>query len=116
MGKDSELIRLEEYVERLLIGFTGLKVENQRLEQELEEQKTENSQLKQALESVDSERTDVCGRVTSLIERLERWESELESEPPDNKAYDSEPDDEEEETLSEEDNGGTVQGSLFSES
>ncbi len=82
MGRDSELIRLEAYVGRLLDEFSNLRVEKQRLEQEIQEQYTENKRLKKALELVDSERTDVSDRVSSLIERLEQWESELEIDAP----------------------------------
>ncbi len=83
MGSDSELIRLEAYVGRLLDEFSHLRAEKQQLEQQLQEQQAENKRLKKALDSVDSERTDICGRVNSLIERLERWESELEGDTPD---------------------------------
>ena len=83
MGSDSELIRLEAYVGRLLDEFSHLRAEKRQLEQQLQEQHTENKRLMKALGSVDDERTAVCDRVNSLIERLERWESELEGDAPD---------------------------------
>lgn len=121
MARDSELIRLEEYVDKLLGEFSSVKAEKQRLEELLKEQKVENKRLADALNSVDSERTDVCDRVTSIISRLERWESELEGdvqipETPDQEAAegDTVPVFKEEPAPQDEDDRGGVQGSLFS--
>ena len=121
MGRDSELVRLEKHVERLLEEFTNLRAEKQRLEQEVLEQQAESRRLREVLDGVDSERTDVCDRVNSLIERLERWESELESDEStagsreqgfaDAEIPEQMP--EEEDGVSEEEAGGSVQGSLF---
>jgi chromosome segregation ATPase len=120
MARESELIRLEEFVEKLLGEFTSIKAEKQRLELLLREQQDENHRLQEALDSVDSERTDVCDRVTSIIARLERWEADLDGEAsapepaeinPGNDDYLADP--AEDEPHGEDDRGG-MQGSLFS--
>lgn len=121
MARDSEWIRLEEYVEKLLGEFSSVKAERQRLEKLLREQQAENKRLTEALNSVDSERTDVCDRVTSIISRLERWEADLDNDPPvpeprlDVVAESgAEPSEFNEDTDQDENDRSGVQGSLFS--
>jgi len=124
MKKESEIQKLENYVESLLEGYTALKAEKSRLEWDLLEQQAENNRLQQLLDNLDSERGEVSSRVSSLIERIERWESESEEEaeeaeeakPKSKKADDSEenPEEDEEEDQPEgDDRGGGVQGNLF---
>lgn len=121
MASDSELIRLEEYVDKLLGEFSTVKAEKLRLEQLLREQQAENKRLVDVLNSVDSERTDVSDRVTSIIARLERWEADLENDTHVSESRHAEsavgevaPVFKEEPAQDEDDRGG-VQGSLFSE-
>ena len=127
MARESELIRLEEFVERLLGEFSSIKAEKQQLELLLREQQAENQRLQEALDSVDSERTDVRDRVSSIIARLERWEADLDSEAqdPEPVSVNSDPDGVnpdgneqavalgEDEPQNEDDRSG-MQGSLFS--
>lgn len=118
MGRDDELIRLEVYVGRLLDEFSHLRVEKERLEQELQEKHLENKHLKQALDSVDSERLDVSDRVSTLIERLEQWESELEGDVSTDGSLrsamaDDEVPDRDEADQGDGEDGGTVQKNLF---
>ncbi len=79
MEHESEIKRLEEFVERLLAGYTGLKAEIKQLKQTLESQKYENDTLIQKVEEMASERGDLGSRVSALIDRIEVWESELET-------------------------------------
>ena len=79
MEHESEIKRLEEFVERLLTGYTGLKTEIKQLKQTIESQKSENEKLVQKVEEMASERGDLGGRVSALIDRIEVWESELET-------------------------------------
>lgn len=121
MKKESEIQKLENYVETLLEGYTTLKAEKSRLEWDLLEQQAESSRLQQLLDNMDSERGEVSSRVSSLIERIERWESESEQEaeeakPKTKKSDDSEENLEEEEEEDQpegDDRGGGVQGNLF---
>ena len=80
MASDSELIRLEEYIERLLAGYSKLKKEKQNIEQRLVELQAENDKYKQELDSFDSERGVMRDRVNSLIGQIEQWETEIEEE------------------------------------
>ncbi len=122
MEQESEIKRLEEFVERLLAGYTGLKAEIKQLKQTLESQKYENETLIQKVEEMASERGDLGSRVSALIDRIEVWESELETADFD----EDQPEDLTEESdqkpkksdkhageQSSSDSSGGVQGSLF---
>ena len=135
MEYESEIKRLEDIVERLLEGYTGLKAEIKKKEQEVQAQQNENDQLRQQVEAendqlrqqveaMESERGDLGGRVSSLIDRIEIWESELEvaefdSDDSDDLTdeLDSIPEKSEEHIDDQDDDSaGGVQGSLFTAS
>lgn len=124
MEHESEIKRLEDIVERLLEGYTGLKAEIKKKEQEIQAQQYENDQLRQQIEAMESERGDLGGRVSTLIDRIEIWESELEVTEYDSDDADdltdeleSVPEKSEEQTDEQGDeSAGGVQGSLFTAS
>jgi len=78
MEYESEIKRLEDFVERLLAGYTELKTEIKQQGQQLQLHQQENDRLRQQIETMELERGDLGGRVSSLIDRIETWESELE--------------------------------------
>lgn len=117
MEYESEIKRLEDIVERLLEGYTGVKAEIKKKEQEIQAQQYENDQLRQQIEAMESERGDLGGRVSTLIDRIEIWESELEvaefdSDDSDDTTDELESVPEKSEEQADESAGG-VQGSLF---
>ncbi|BDD86416.1 hypothetical protein [Desulfofustis limnaeus] len=130
MGRDSELLRLEQYIEQLLHRFSVLQAEKKRLESDLQKAKDDNHQLRQQLDALHGERGDIRTRVTSLIERIERWEADSEVPPAiadaDSQALapeqetvqDNDPGEEESEqettAVRKAERDGSVQGSLFS--
>jgi len=124
MEHESEIKRLEDIVERLLEGYTELKTEIKKKEQEIQAQQYENDQLRQQIEAMESERGDLGGRVSTLIDRIEIWESELEVTEFDSDDTDdltdeleSVPGKSEEQTAEQGDeSAGGVQGSLFTAS
>ncbi len=124
MEHESEIKRLEDIVERLLEGYTGLKAEIKKKEQEIQAQQHKNDQLRQQIEAMESERGDLGGRVSTLIDRIEIWESELEVTEYDSDDTDdltdeleSVPEKSEEQTDEQGDeSAGGVQGSLFTAS
>ncbi len=125
MEYESEIKRLEEIVERLLEGYTGLKAEIRQKEQEVRAQQSENDQLRQQIKAMESERGDLGGRVSTLIDRIEIWESELDSAEFENDPsadLGDEPDSvsegakEQADDHDDEEAGGKVQGSLFTAS
>ncbi|MBT8328932.1 MAG: hypothetical protein HKP52_09190 [Desulfofustis sp.] len=125
MASDKELVRLEEYIERLLAGYSKLKKEKQDIELRLGELQAENDKYKQELDSVDSERGVMRERVNSLIGQIEQWETEVEGEESDDgssgedaKEEDSEEDPEADEPpvkkKTKADKGAKAQKNLFS--
>ena len=122
MEHESEIKRLEEFVERLLTGYTGLKAEIKQLKQTIELHKSENEKLIEKVEEMASERGDLGGRVSALIDRIEAWESELETtdfdedQPADlAEGFDQKPTkaDKHAAEQASNDSSGKVQGSLF---
>lgn len=125
MEYESEIKRLELFVERLLEGYTNLKEETKKQQQEFRVQQDENEQLRQQIEAMESERGDLGNRVSMLIDRIESWETELESEGIEDDSSDGRaaelppvPDEQDEAVEGEDDDdaGGGVQGNLFSAS
>ncbi len=95
MENNAELIRLEQFVDKLLTKYNELKANFHALEATLRERDEEIVNLKATINELSTERAEVGDRVAGLIDRIEQWESEQEN-PGDGG----------------EDQGG-VQGSLF---
>ena len=98
MDGNSEIARLEQFVDNLLGKYKRLKEMFHTLEVKLEERDSECDQLKATIEELRGERTEVGSRVAALLGRIEQWEAEQEE------ADDSVPSEQE-----------GVQGSLFRE-
>ena len=125
MEYDSEIKRLEDFVERLLKGYGQLKSEISDLEQKLQEQEIENEQLKHQMGTMESERGDLGNRVGRLIDRIEAWEAELEQEAIDEEMLEAAAEEAEADSArssaehadsDDDEAGGGVQGNLFSAS
>jgi chromosome segregation ATPase len=142
MGSDSELKRLEQYADRLLKGYTALKAEKQKIEQQLaghqsdntqvkkeleqtakqlKEQQAENAKIRKEFEALDSERGVMRDRVNNLISQIESWEAEIDEQGDSGEADDEDTEDEDPEgaalpeSLETDDDGrGSVQKKLFS--
>lgn len=80
MASDNELVRLEKYIEKLMAGYSALKADKQRIEKQLVAVQAENEKMKQELDSFDSERGVMRDRVNNLIDQIEQWEAEIDSE------------------------------------
>ena len=102
MENNTELVRLEQFVETLLNKYNELKANFHALEGTLSEREAtlndrenECTALKQEISNLRDERSEVGGRVVGLIDRIEQWESE------------------QEETAGQDDSGEGQQESLF---
>jgi len=121
MSKESEIKRLEAYVERLLDGYTGLKEQNRKLEYLVAQEQERSNRLQDRLDSMEADRGDISSRVGALIDRIERWEQELEIEQPEVDSAEMAVNESGAEAVvvdeptqgSDEERGGGVQGSLF---
>ncbi|MFW2367865.1 MAG: hypothetical protein ACN4GW_15725 [Desulforhopalus sp.] len=117
MAQDSELKRLEKFVEKLLGNFSELKAEKGRLEQKLFESELKIEELQGDISTKNIERTEISERVNKIVDQIEEWEQSLD-EPAAEAGEDSSEDDEEEDEEPEEENSGEeegrVQHNLFS--
>jgi chromosome segregation ATPase len=76
MEENSELIRLEQFIDKLLDKYKELRQNHDSLKVALAEKDNECSGLKERVAELGSERVVVGERVTSLIDRIEEWEIE----------------------------------------
>ncbi|WP_136796970.1 MULTISPECIES: hypothetical protein [Desulfosediminicola] len=77
MSQESELRRLESFVSKLLVSYQELKLENDKLTLELQEQYESVAQMKDRLAVHENERSEISTRVNGLIEQIEEWEINL---------------------------------------
>lgn len=96
MENNTELVKLEQFVDKLLAKYKKLQKMYNDLERSLEKQEAECARLNKQIDELRSERNQVGEKVAGLIDRIERWESE----------------DDETEPLPEDESDG-VQGKLF---
>jgi chromosome segregation ATPase len=76
MENNAELVRLEEFVDKLLTKYNKLKTDYHALQNILQERDAECAELKNNVTNLSTERTEVGNRVAGLIGRIEQWESE----------------------------------------
>lgn len=82
MGQDSELRRLEQFVEKLLVRFSELRAEQARLLKELAEREQQIVELRANISSKEIERSEISQRVNRIVEQIEEWEMGLEDAAP----------------------------------
>ncbi|MCL7487794.1 MAG: hypothetical protein M8357_06450 [Desulfobulbaceae bacterium] len=80
MENKSELVRLEEFVDNLLVRYRQLKESCMTMESMLEERDAECAKMQETIAELRSERGVVGERVAGLIERIEQWEKEMEGD------------------------------------
>ncbi len=120
MDRDTELQRLEQFVEKLLLNFAELKDEKKSLLKKLKERDALIAELEGNISSKDSERTEISMRVGKLVEQIEDWELGLDEESDDDTSneievtYDEETVDPVEGDEAAQDEEGRVQHNLFS--
>jgi len=98
MENNAELVRLEEFVDKLLAKYNQLKSDYHALQETLRERDAECADLKNNVFHLSTERTEVGNRVAGLLDRIEQWEAEQGATP-----------------IEKGGSYGSVQGSLFNE-
>jgi chromosome segregation ATPase len=78
MEQESELQRLEKFVEKILTRFSALKAEKAQLEQEVFERDLLIEELRDNISSKVSERNEISDRVNKIVDQIEEWELNLE--------------------------------------
>jgi len=97
MENNAELVRLEEFVDKLLAKYNQLKAEYHALQDTLQERDAECADLKNNVFQLSTERTEVGNRVAGLLDRIEQWETEQGASSEKSGSY------------------GSIQGSLFND-
>lgn len=100
MKQDSELGRLENFVNSLLARYNALKDDNAKLSQDVLEKDEMIDDLRASLAQLESERSEISNRVGGIIQQIEQWEK-------DGGAGVGQP-------TTSENSEGRIQGSLFS--
>ena len=113
MSKESELHRLEDFVEKLLARFSDLRAEKAQLEQDLLESEMMVEELQSNISVKDTERTEISQRVNRIVDQIEEWELNLDDGAADSSSETS-LDENSVEEEGEEDDDGRVQHNLFS--
>lgn len=80
MENNSELVRLEQFVDNLLARHKKLQESYQSLEERYEEKNGECERMKNTIAELRSERSEVGARVAGLLDRIEQWELEQKSD------------------------------------
>ncbi|MCP3892422.1 MAG: hypothetical protein GY702_26640 [Desulfobulbaceae bacterium] len=116
MSDNTELQRLEKFVEKLLAKFAELKDEKNKLVQVLSERDALIHELQGDISTKNSERTEISERVNNMVDQIELWEMSLEEDEaevaPDEQ--NSEGDYSAEDGAGESEDEGRVQHNLFS--
>lgn len=76
MEQSAELVRLEEFVDKLLTKYNQLKSEYIALRETLRQREAECNDLKNTVFALSAERTEVGNKVAGLLGRIEQWENE----------------------------------------
>jgi len=76
MGNNAELVRLEEFVDKLLTKYNQLKAEYHAVQDTLRQRDAECAELKNTIFTLSTERTAVGNRVSGLLDRIEQWEND----------------------------------------
>lgn len=87
MDRDTELQRLEQFVEKLLLNFAELKEEKKKLLNQLKDRDSSIAQLEGTIvelqgdiSSKENERSEISLRVGKLVEQIEDWELGLDED------------------------------------
>ncbi len=78
MAEENELERLEEFVSTLLQKFNDLQGQNKEMAERLQRRDVTIETLQDDLASMKNERGDISSRVSTLIGKIEEWETTVE--------------------------------------
>lgn len=80
MENNTELVRLEQFVDNLLTRHKKLRESYHSLEVRYEEKNAECEKMKNTIAELRSERSEVGSRVAGLLDRIEQWEQEQQTD------------------------------------
>ena len=77
MVHEDEIKRLEQFVEKLIEDYQGLKADNNLLREQLLEMEQKNLQSQELIGGLQNDRSIMHERVTGMIGKIEQWEKTL---------------------------------------
>ncbi|MFC1843677.1 hypothetical protein ACFLZ5_02695 [Thermodesulfobacteriota bacterium] len=80
MENNENLVRLEQFVERLIENHNQLKKEKNELTAQLQEKQQEIIELQATVKSLQEDRGVMHNQVTGLIDKIGEWEKVLDTE------------------------------------
>ncbi len=89
MTKEADLIKLESVVTSLMGRYNALKQEKNELDAQLEAKEEKIDELNEQINSLADEKSDVHGRVSSLLGSIEEWEQNLDVDQQDSSGSDT---------------------------
>ena len=94
MDRESELQRLEKFVEKILARFSALKAEKMQLDQDLAARNQLIEELQGTIASKVTERNEISERVNKIVDQIEDWELTLDETAMEDDSIDAAIDDE----------------------
>ena len=78
--KNGDLVRLEQFVEKLIDNHNRLKNENSEIKAQLQAKQQEIAELREMIGNLQADRSMMHNRVTGLIDRIDEWEKTFDQE------------------------------------
>lgn len=80
MEQNEDLVRLEQFVEKLIASHNKLKKEKNEIMAQLQERQQEITKLEEKIKNLQEDRSTIQTRVIGLIDRIDEWEKMLEQD------------------------------------
>lgn len=80
MENNEDLVRLEQFVERLIGSHNQLKKEKNEMMLQVQKKQQEIAELQETVKSLQGDRTVMHNQVTGLIDRIGEWEKIFDQE------------------------------------
>jgi len=74
MENNEDWVRLEQFVEKLIVSHNQLKNENSEINAQLQAKQQEIAELHEMIKNLEKDRNVMHNRVTGLIDRIDEWE------------------------------------------
>ena len=80
MEQNEDLVRLEQFVEKLIESHNQLKKEKNEIMAQMQERQQEITELQEKIKNLQEDRSTIQTRVIGLIDRIDEWEKMLDQD------------------------------------
>ena len=80
MEHNEDLVRLEQFVEKLITSHNQLKNKNSEINAQLQAKQQEIAELQEMIKNLQEDRSVMHNRVTGLLDRIDDWEKAFDQE------------------------------------